>query len=170
MRRFTLVGCLCRWALLLTVFAVGAPVCLAQAQEGKADPGISELLKNHDEAMNQHNLDGILALFAPGPKTVLLGTGPGERYQGKEEIKTAYTEFFKDFDKDTLTRECYWRDGGGSKSLKWGAAMCKFTDSKEGKTREYGLNVSGVIEKEGDHWQFVMMHFSNLTGGSPPPQ
>jgi len=170
MRRFTLIGCLVRWMFLLTVFGVGVPVCLAQAQESKVDPGIAELFQKHDEFMNQQNLDGVLTLFVSSPKAVMLGTGPGERYQGQEEIKTAYTEFFKDFDKGTLKRECYWRDGGGNETLKWGAAMCKFTDSKDGKTREYGLNMSGAIEKQGDKWQFVMLHYSNLTGGAPPPQ
>ena len=170
MRRSTLVGCWSRYALLLTVFAVGAPVYLAQAQESKPDPGVADLLKKHDEAMNQQDLEGVVALFAPGPKTVMIGTGPGERYQGQEEIKTAYTEMFKDFDKGTLSHDCYWREGGGSDSLKWGAVMCKFTDSKDGKKREYGLNISGVLEKEGDNWRFVMMHFSNLTGEPPPPQ
>jgi len=170
MKRSTLVGCWSRYAVLLAVLSVGAPVCLAQAQESKRDPGVSELLKKHDDAMNQHNLEGMVALFAPGPKTVVIGTGPGERYQGREEIKTAYAEMFKDFDKGTLTHDCYWKDGGGSDSLKWGAVMCKFSDSKEGQKREYGLNVSAVVEKEGDNWQFVMMHFSNLTGGAPPPQ
>src|SRR5262245_42031775 len=168
MSRFTLVGCLGRWVLILTVLSMGAPVCLAQAQGSKVDAGVSDLLKQHDDAMNQHNLDGVVALFAPGPKTVIIGTGPGERYQGREEIKTAYTEFFKDFDKGTLVHECYWREGGGSGNLKWGAAMCKMTDSKDGKKREYGLNVSVALEKRKDQWQFVMMHFSNLTGAPPP--
>ncbi len=157
-----------RYALLLTIFGLVAPVCLAQAQGRKVDPGVAELLKKHDDAMNQQNLDGVLALFAPGPKTVVIGTGPGERYQGREEIKTAYTEFFKDFDKGTLVHECYWREGGGSATVKWGAAMCKFTDSKKGTKREYGLNVSVALEKKGNQWQFVMMHFSNLTGEPPP--
>lgn len=165
-----MVGCWSRYALLLAVVSLGVPVCPAQAQEDKTDPGVAELLKKHDEAMNKHDLEGIVALFAPGPKTVILGTGPGERYQGLEEIKTAYTHFFEAFDKGTQKRECYWKDGGGSNSAKWGAVMCKFTDSKEGKKREYELNVSGVLEKEGDHWQFVMMHFSNLTAEAPPPQ
>ena len=170
MKRSTIASCWGRGALVLMILGLGVPVCFAQAQGGKVDPGVAALLKKHDEAMNQHDLEGVVALFAPDPKTVVLGTGPGERYQGREEIKTAYTEMFKDFDKGTLTHECYWREGGGNKSLRWGAAMCNFTDSKEGKKREYGLNVSAVVEKEGDKWQFVMMHFSNLTGGSPPPQ
>lgn len=165
-----MVGYWSRGALLLTVLGLSMPVCLVQAQEGKRDPGVVALLQKHDEAMNQHDLEGVVALFAPSPKTVILGTGPGERYQGLEEIKTAYTHFFEAFDKDTQKRDCYWKDGGGTNKLKWGAVMCKFTDSKAGKKREYELNVSGVLEKEGDHWQFIMVHFSNLTSGAPPPQ
>lgn len=170
MKRSTIVGSWSRSVFLLTILGLGLPICFAHAQEGKRDPGVADLLKKHDDAMNQHDLEGVTALFAPGPKTVVIGTGPGERYQGREEIKTAYTEMFKDFDKGTLKHDCYWKDGGGSGSLKWGAVMCKFTDSKAGKEREYGLNVSGVLEKEGNKWQFVMIHFSNLTGDSPPPQ
>ena len=170
MKRSTMVGYWSRGVFLLTILGLGVPVCLAQAQESKRDPGVVELLQKHDDAMNQHDLEGVTALFAPDSKTVILGTGPGERFQGREEIKTAYTEMFKDFDKGTLKHECYWKEGGGNKSLKWGAAMCKLSDAKGGKEREYGLNVSAVVKKEGDKWQFVMLHYSNLTGGSPPPQ
>ena len=170
MKRSTIVGYWNRGVFFLTILSLSLPMYLAQAQEGKGDPGVTALLKQHDDAMNQHNLEGVTALFAPDPKTVIIGTGPGERFQGREEIKNAYTEMFKDFDKGTLKHECYWREGGGDEKLKWGAAMCKFSDSKGGKEREYGLNVSAVVKKAGDKWQFVMLHYSNLTGGSPPPQ
>ena len=170
MNRSTIVSYWSRSVFLLTILGLGLPICRAQAQEGKGDPGVTALLKEHDEAMNQHNLEAVTALFAPDSKTVIIGTGPGERYQGREEIKTAYTEMFKDFDKGTLTHDCYWKEGGGNENLKWGVAMCKFADSKAGNKREYGLNVSAVLKKEGDKWQFVMMHYSNLTGAPPPAQ
>ena len=170
MRRSTIVDYWSRGVFLATILSLGMPICLAHAQGGKSDPGVAALLKEHDDAMNQHNLEGVTALFAPDPKTVIIGTGPGERFQGREEIKNAYTEMFKDFDKGTLKHECYWREGSGDEKLKWGAAMCKFSDSKGGKEREYGLNVSAVLKKEGDKWQFVMMHYSNLTGAPPPAQ
>ena len=88
-----------RWyAGLLIALALCAPACLAHAQRSSTRADVAEMLKKHDEALNQHNLEGVLALYAPSPKTVMLGTGPGEKYQGKAEIKTAYTEIFKDFD------------------------------------------------------------------------
>ena len=157
-----------RWyAMLLIAFGLGAPICLAQAQGSSTRTDVAELLKKHDEALNQQNLGGLLTLYAPSPKTVMLGTGPGEKFQGKEEIKTAYTEIFKDFDKGTQTHSCYWRDGGGSGNVVWGAAMCKFSDAKGEKKREYELNVSMVAEKQGGKWQFVLLHYSNVVGNAP---
>jgi hypothetical protein len=103
-----------RYAVLLITLCLGAPVGLAHAQGSSTRADIAALLKKHDEALNQHNLEGVLALYAPGPKTVMLGTGPGEKFQSKGEIKAAYTQIFKDFDRGTLTHTCYWKDGGGS--------------------------------------------------------
>jgi ketosteroid isomerase-like protein len=157
-----------RWyAMLLIAFGLGAPIGLAHAQGSSTRADVAEMLKKHDEALNQQNLGGLLALYAPSPKTVMLGTGPGEKFQGKEEIKTAYTEIFKDFDKGTLTHSCYWKDGGGSGTMVWGAAMCKFADAKGEKKREYELNVSMVAEKQGGKWQFVLLHYSNVVGNAP---
>jgi len=165
MKGSAIAGRLVRCALLLAALAPGAPVCLAQtAGGGSAD--IASLLQAHDEAMNRHNLEGLLALYAPGPKTVMIGTGPGERYQGADEIRAAYKEFFKDFDEGSLTHSCYWKEGGAKGNVAWGAAMCKFSDAVGAKQREYEMNVSAVAEKRGSRWQFVMLHFSNLTGGS----
>src|SRR5262245_1874378 len=153
-------------AFALVIFAVIAPFCSAQTKKSTTAADIAALLKKHDEAMNQHDLDGVLQFYAPGPSTVLLGTGPGERYQGTAEIRTAYTEFFKDFDKGTLTANCYWKQGGSAGTVAWGAAMCKLSDSLGGKKREYELNVSAVMEKLGGRWLFRLVHTSNLTGGA----
>jgi uncharacterized protein (TIGR02246 family) len=155
------------YAMLLMALGLGVPLCLAHAQGHSTRADVAALLKKHDEALNQHNLSELLALYAPSPKTVILGTGPGEKYQGKDEIKAAYTEIFKDFDKGTLTHSCYWRDGGGSGTMVWGAAMCKLADAKGEKKREYELNVSVVAEKHGGKWQLVLMHYSNVVGNAP---
>jgi hypothetical protein len=82
-----------------------------RAQETQsADPSqIVALLQKHDNALNQLDLDGIMSVFAPSANIVVLGTGPGERWSGKDEIKGAYTEIVKDFDKGTATHDCYWK-------------------------------------------------------------
>jgi ketosteroid isomerase-like protein len=148
-------------------FAAIPPLASAQTSATQKNTAVDVLmlLKRHDEAMNQHDLVGIMQLYARGANTVLLGTGPGERYQGLSEIRTAYTEILKDFDKGTLETNCYWKDGGSAGTVAWGAAMCKISDSLGGKKREYELNVSAVMEKQGSRWLFRLLHFSNLTGG-----
>jgi hypothetical protein len=98
----------------------------AQSPKSEAAADIANLLKRHDAAMNQRDVDGVVQLYARGPTTVLLGTGPGEKYQGLEEI-----------DKGTLSASCYWKDGGVTGTAAWGAAMCKISDSLGSKKREY---------------------------------
>jgi ketosteroid isomerase-like protein len=153
---------------VLAALSLCVAVCLAQTQARSTRADIGELLSKHDEAMNQHNLDGVVAMYAPGPKTLMLGTGPGEKFQGPAEIKAAYAEMFKDYDKGTLKHTCYWKDGRGSGNVVWGGAMCKLSDSKGGKNREYELNVSVVAEKQGEKWLFVLIHYSNLVGSGTP--
>jgi len=156
---------------LVLAFVVGLAT-LASAQtskKGEAVADITDLLKTHDTAMNQHDVNGVIQLYAKGPNTVLLGTGPGEKFQGLDEIRMAYTEIFKDFDTNTLNVNCYWKDGGVTGKAAWGAAMCKVSDAKGGKKRDYELNVSAVMEKQDGRWLFRLLHFSNLTGGGPPP-
>lgn len=66
MKRKALVGGSVRCALLLAALALSAPVCLAQTGGGvRAE--IASLLEAHDDALNRHNLEGVLALYAPGP-------------------------------------------------------------------------------------------------------
>lgn len=166
MRRKALVGDSARCALLLlAALALSAPVCPAQTG-GVVRADLAALLEAHDEAMNRHDLEGVMALYAPGPKTVMLGTGPGERFQGADEIRTAYREIFKDYDKGTLKHSCHWKEGEATGDMAWAAAMCKFNDAAGAKQREYEMNVSAVAVKRGDKWQFVMLHLSNLTGGA----
>lgn len=148
-------------ALILTFSAVEG-----RAQKSADLSQIVALLQKHDDALNQHDLDGIMSVFAPSEKILVLGTGPGERWSGKDEIRSAYAEIIKDFDKGTSTRDCYWKTGEILGDTAWLAAMCKFADSKDGKKREYELNASGVLRRIGGKWYFQSLHLSNLTGGA----
>jgi ketosteroid isomerase-like protein len=171
MKHQVLVKVSLRYGVLMLALCFCAPFSLAQTQGSAAQADIADMLKKHDDAMNRHDLDGVVALYSSNPKTVMIGTGPGEKFQGQAEIRDAYSQMFKDYDKGTLNHTCYWKDGRGSGDVAWGAFMCKFSDSKGGKNREYELNVSAVAEKEAGKWQFVMLHYSNLVGsGSPTKQ
>ncbi len=146
--------------------------CLAVAPASAQTPGsnpvteIIELLDKHDQAVNEKDMDALLALYAPEDTTVLMGTGPGEKWVGKEEIRDAYKHFFQDFDKGSHTRDCFWKTGASKGDVAWLSAICRMSDSIKGKKREYGLNVSAVLERQNGAWLIRSMHFSNLTGGA----
>ena len=146
----------------------------APVTAGKVDPKlvdeVKEMLAAHDKALNDQNLDAVMATFSNDPKVVVLGTGAGERFVGTESIKNAYTEIFKDYEKGTLITNCDWKTGDVDPAgkLAWTAATCQASDSMKGVKREYVLNVSAGLMKQDAGWRFVMLHMSNATGGPPP--
>jgi ketosteroid isomerase-like protein len=132
---------------------------------------VKEMLTKHDKALNDQNIDAVMETFSHDPKVVMLGTGQGERFTGQENIKNAYLEIFKDYDKGTLVTNCDWKTGDADANGKiaWMGATCQAKDSIKGKAREYVLNVSGAVVKEDAGWRFILLHMSNSPGGAPPP-
>jgi uncharacterized protein (TIGR02246 family) len=149
---------------LIAILILSSSAASAQTPVPAPVTEIIALLDKHDQAMNQKDMDALMALYAPGTTTVLMGTGPGEKWVGKDEIKDAYTHFFEDYDKGSHTRDCFWKTGASSGDVAWLSAMCKMSDSKKGKKREYGINASVVFERQDGTWLIRSMHFSNLTG------
>ena len=163
MRQRSVMSSLSFTLFLLVMLTFGAEEARAQAANDKTVSDLQALLTKHDQAFNQQDAAAVMAVYAPGANTVLMGTGPGERWVGKDEIQFAYTQMFKDFDKGRFEANCYWRAGGVNGNMAWLATMCKVSDSLKNKTREYELNVTAVAEKVAGKWLFRSVHFSNLT-------
>jgi uncharacterized protein (TIGR02246 family) len=138
------------------------------AQDNPDVTSLMALLSQHDDALNNKNLDALMNLYADGDNTVMMGTGPGERWEGKTAIRSAYEQITKDYDKGSLSHSCYWKDGGVSGNMAWLAAMCKMSDSTGKKKRDYELNVSSVFEKVNGQWMVRAMHYSNVVSGKKP--
>src|SRR5215204_6227184 len=142
----------------------------AAAADPKVVDEIKAVLEKHDKALDEKNLDAVLDTFAPEPNTVVLGTGPGERWVGAQEIRAAYTEIFKDYDPGTMKVNCDWKTGNSDGASAWLAATCVAKDSQKGQAREYPLNVSAAMVKRDGRWRFTMLHMSNPTSLPPPAQ
>jgi ketosteroid isomerase-like protein len=153
--------------------AAGANTSANSQAKAVATPTADEIravLAAHDKALNEKNLDAVMATFSTDPKTVVLGTGTEERWMGPQEIRAAYTEIFKDYDPGTLVTDCSeWKAGGADEAgtMAWLAATCDCKDSLKGKSRDYKMNVSGTVEKQNNKWVFVSLHMSNAF--EPPP-
>lgn len=125
---------------------------------------VKEVFARFHQAINEHNLAGVMATYAPDNKTVLLGTGEGERWLGKEEIQVAHAEFFKFFDPGTQETRCTWTMEDVKGNLAWVAKMCWITDFLKNQKQEYGINLTAILEKLEDKWYFRVIHFSHSSG------
>jgi uncharacterized protein (TIGR02246 family) len=150
---------------LLVGLSLGTVPVSAKDDTSPIDPQLQALLTKYHQALKSQDLAAVVSTYAPGSSTVLLGTGPGERWLGQQEIKDAYEHFFADYDRGTMTIYCGSQASGIKGNLAWLLAVCDFTDSLKGKKREYGVNFTAVAEKQDGAWRFRTFHFSNLTGG-----
>lgn len=144
---------------------LGALSSSAQDKETEAaNPNLEKIravLKAHDDAMTNHNMDGVLAALAP--KAVIMGTGPGEIWSGPEEIKDAYSHFFADFDKGEQQFTYHVRMGELSAEMGWLLTSGEVRGKKGGKEFAFPLNVSITVSKASGDWKIAALHFSTLT-------
>ena len=143
-----------------------APTADAQASEGD-NPELEQiraLLRAHDEAFTNQDLNGIMACLTE--KAVIMGTGPGEIWSGAAEIKVAYEHFFEGFDKGEQKFEYQFKIGGLTSEMGWLMAAGNVTGKKDGKEFAFPLNISLTVAKKDSKWLIAAMHFSTLTGDS----
>jgi uncharacterized protein (TIGR02246 family) len=147
----------------LLLAAVLSAACVPSFAADKPAADVREVFQAHEKAFSSHDLKGVMALYAPGDKTVVMGTGPGEVWVGSAQIEEAYKHFFADFDSGTIKRTCPWELGDIRGDVGWLNATCDYQDSLKDKPRAYALNVSVVLVKHDGAWKIRAMHFSNLT-------
>ena len=143
-------------------------VCLAAVNVGYAaepsdtEKAITAAAQEYLEAFAARDVEGCLAAFAPGKKTVLMGTGPGERWVGAKEIGMAHKEMFKVSEKETFERK--WSLVSARARIAWTASETIITNVVNGEERKFAINSSAVWVLRNDKWQIALMHVSNLTG------
>ena len=125
---------------------------------------IRALLRAHDEAFTNHDLDGIMACLTE--KAAIMGSGPGEIWSGPDEIKVAYEHFFKGFDKGEQKFEYQFKIGGVSPDMGWLMASGNVAGKKDGEEFAFPLNLSLTVAKKDGKWLIAAMHFSTLTGAA----
>ena len=158
-----------REAIIAGVAGVAAAVAVPPVAKAEASPAehpevepIRALLRAHDEAFTNQDLNGVMACLAP--KAAIMGTGPGEIWSGPEEIKTAYEHFFEGFDKGEQKFEYQFRLGGVTPKMGWLMTSGNVTGKKDGKDIAFPINISLTVAKNDEKWLIAAMHFSTLTG------
>lgn len=150
----------------LVAAAAVAPLARAAESANPELEHIHALLKAHDDATTNHDLEGVMKCLAD--KAAIMGTGPGEMWSGPEEIKVAYEHFFENYDKGQQDFEYLFKVGNLGTDMGWLMASGNIKGKKDGKEFTYPLNVSLTVAKSGAAWKIASMHFSTLTGGPGP--
>lgn len=136
----------------------------------KVSDELRATLRQHHEALNQHDLKALLALYADTADVALMGTGPGEFWKGIAAVEDTYQHYFETFKAGSLSNECPEVIGVEEGNNAWLMASCIMKDTDPaGQPREFGLNISAVLKKEKAGWRFQALHFSNLVGEDGPP-
>ena len=152
---------------IASITAAVAVASRADAESSEADLAqIRALLRAHDEAFTNHDLNGIMACLAK--KAAIMGSGPGEIWSGPGEIKVAYEHFFEGFDKGQQKFEYQFRIGGVTSEMGWMMTAGNVNGKKDGKEFAFPLNLSLTVAKKEGKWLIAAMHFSTLTGASNP--
>lgn len=157
---------------LLTALALASGVAAGAAQAEVGEPTdealkekVRALWQAQHQALDAHDIAGVMDTFADTDDIMLMGTGPGEHWVGREEIRDAYAHFMEGFDPHTKKITCGEGAGTSRGSVVWLTGVCDFTDKKGDEPRHFILNISAVLVEQGDAWRFHTMHFSHLMGG-----
>ena len=127
---------------------------------------IHALLKAHDDATTNHDLEGVMKCLTEKP--AIMGSGPGEMWSGSEEVSDAYRHFFEGYDKGQQDFEYHFKVGDLGTDMGWLMASGNIKGMKDGKEVTFPLNVSLTVSKRGGDWKIAAMHFSTLTGAPGP--
>lgn len=146
------------FSTLLVVFLLSGAPGLAAGVDSAVMAEIDQMMAAYGQAFNNKDVNAVLGFYAPD--AVLMGTGPGERYEGHEGIGEAYRQFVQSYDKQTSERT--WLKIWVKGDLAWGMTMAQYTTYYKNAKSEFAVNNSVVLEKRNGKWLFVSHHFSSL--------
>jgi uncharacterized protein (TIGR02246 family) len=152
-----------RQVLLGTAFgsiAAAVPLTAQTPANAASVDALKAVLDSYQKAFSAHDMAGVLRHFSPD--AVVLGTGPGEIWGGKDEITTAHQNFFSLFEPGKHTHDVQFRDGHVLGDMAWLASMSSVSFTKGANTIQFGLNLSAVFEKVGSAWLVRVLHMSNV--------
>ena len=133
----------------------------------KADPKIEAAVMNvmnqFAEAFAKRDLDASLALLAPDPDVVFIGTGGDEKRIGLAEIKALFERDFAQFEDASL--KIGWHSVSVAGSVAWLVADLILRANTGGREISLQARSTAVLERRGDRWLIVQSHSSLPAAG-----
>ena len=124
----------------------------------KTQAGVMHTLNQWFGSYATRDLDGVMALFAPDPDVVIIGTGADERRIGLSEIKAQVARDWSQ--SEAMSIEFGWSSVSTSGSVAWMAADVVIYGKVEGQEMHLPGRITAVLEQRGDRWLILQCHIS----------
>jgi len=128
----------------------------------KADPKteaeVMNVVNQYIEAYAKRDLDAVLAVFAPDPDVVLIGTGGDEKRIGLAEIKAQVERDFAQ--SEAVSIELGWSSVSAAGSVAWVAVDAIVHAKASGQEISFPGRFTAVLEQRRGRWLLMQRHFS----------
>jgi ketosteroid isomerase-like protein len=138
----------------------------------QTEAAILAVLEQYKQAYEQRHLERLLALFAPDPDVVVIGTGADEQRVGLAAFKTGVERDFAQSEGATI--EWGWTSISAAGSVAWVAQNVIGHVTVAGQEVHLPFRFTAVLEQRGPTWLFLQVHLSSpaaeqAEGASFPP-
>ena len=130
--------------------------------DAKIEAEVMAVMKQYNEAYAKRDMDAVLALFAPDPDVVIIGTGEDEKRVGLAELRTQLERDFAQSEAASI--EFSWHSVSQAGSVAWVAADCVVRAEVSGQEISLLARVTFVLEQREGRWLIVQSHASLPAG------
>jgi ketosteroid isomerase-like protein len=156
--------------ILLVVAALFAPALTLAASASSEKDVIAALIERERKAFDAHDVDGVMANYAPGDQLFVFDLVPPREYPSWDAYKKDWQELFELFPgpiHNTISEVSITVDGSTAYShyIEDGTMT-----AKDGTTSEVAVRITDVYRKIGGKWLIVLEHVSvpvDLATGKP---
>lgn len=131
--------------------------------DAKTEDAVLATLYKFAEAYTKRDLDGVLALFAPDPDMVLIGSGADEKRVGLAQLKVQAERDWSQ--SEAFSWEIGWHSVSMAGSVAWVATDIIANAKVGGEEMSFPMRFTAVLEQRGDRWLFVQCHASVPAAG-----
>jgi len=129
----------------------------------KTEAAVMAVMHNLFEAFEKKDLNSGLALFAPDPDVVLIGTGGDEKCVGLAEIRAEFERAFAQSEQASI--QLGWHSVSSAGPVAWVAADAVIRAKVSGQEISFPVRFTTVMEQRGDRWLVVQSHDSLPAAG-----
>jgi ketosteroid isomerase-like protein len=145
--------------VILILFLISLSVPAAVSAASKTEGEIKAAMDKLNKAYKNKDIKGVMAMYAKGPGTIVIGSGKEENAVGHEAIKKLYEKDFTLWKMNTAMDYKIFSFSSSGK-VAWLAADMSATFITNDGMIDITGRFTAVLKKSGKNWQFVQTHFS----------